>query len=73
MSGQAYSTSPNACVIRFVGGPWDSESGLFDHAHYDSILSHPHYYRPSREYGVYVYDEKWSQYCAVDLAKGGAS
>ena len=31
MIGQIYSTSPNACMIRFSGGPWGGQSGLYDY------------------------------------------
>ena len=37
MIGQSYSTSQNACMLTLVGGPYDGESGLFDHNQYDSI------------------------------------
>lgn len=37
MIGLTYSTSHNACIIRFVGGPWDGKTGLFDHDKYDGI------------------------------------
>lgn len=35
--GQSYSTSHNCCRIKFVGGPWDGKSGLYDHFHFQSI------------------------------------
>jgi hypothetical protein len=35
--GQTYSMSRNACMIRFIGGPYDGQSGLYDGAFYDSI------------------------------------
>ena len=35
--GQSHSTSPNACMIRFKGGPYDGKQGLFDHQEYDQI------------------------------------
>ncbi len=35
--GQSYSTSPNCCIIKFVGGPWDGKSGLYDHHNFQSI------------------------------------
>ena len=37
MIGRPWSTSPNACVIQFRGGPYDGQRGLFDHDHFDSI------------------------------------
>lgn len=37
MIGQSYSTSLNACVIRFHGGPYDGQEGLFDHLQFQSI------------------------------------
>lgn len=36
--GHAYSTSPNAGIIRFVGGPHDGDFGLFDHDQMETIL-----------------------------------
>ena len=52
MIGQSYSISQNACMITLVGGPYDGESGLFDHAQWQSIqFSHceekvTHIYKP---------------------------
>jgi len=37
MIGQTYSTSNNACILKFIDGPFDGESGLFVHNKYDSI------------------------------------
>lgn len=37
MIGQGYSSSRNACVIKFTGGLLDGEEGLYDHDRYDSI------------------------------------
>lgn len=31
------STSNNACVVKFIGGPWDGMSKLQDHDKYCSI------------------------------------
>ena len=31
--GNSYSTSGNACIIKFTGGPWDGMSGLYDCDH----------------------------------------
>lgn len=54
-----YSTSQNACVIRYVGGPLDGQQELVDHDHYDAMhFSYPDVrmnavYKPTgpREYG----------------------
>ena len=35
--GYAWSTSGNACMIHFRGGPYDGQEGLFGHDRYDSI------------------------------------
>jgi hypothetical protein len=35
--GHPFSTSPNACMIRFTGGPYDGQSGLYDHAQWNGI------------------------------------
>ena len=37
MIGSTYSTSHNACILHLVGGPYDGESGLFDHNGFQSI------------------------------------
>jgi hypothetical protein len=37
MIGQSLSSSQNAIMIQFIGGPHDGECGLFDHGHFDSI------------------------------------
>jgi hypothetical protein len=37
MIGLLYSTSPRACMIRFIGGPYDGQSGLFDSCYVDQI------------------------------------
>lgn len=35
--GLTYSTSLNATMIQFIGGPFDGDSGLFDSAFMDSV------------------------------------
>ena len=35
--GQSISFSDNACVLRFVGGPWHGACGLYDHPYWKSI------------------------------------
>lgn len=35
--GQVYSMSANCGIIKFVGGPYDGRSGLYDHNQYDQI------------------------------------
>jgi hypothetical protein len=60
MLGQPYSTSQNCGIVRFVGGPYDGETGLYDHNWYDSIsissLSEEcsHNYEPEKK-GRWVY------------------
>ena len=39
MIGLPYSTSGFACMIRFAGGVWDGQSGLFDHDEYEEIYA----------------------------------
>lgn len=54
MIGHLYSTSQNACIIRFVGGPYDGQSGLYDHDRFHSIQfsdarkDQTHVYEPIR-------------------------
>lgn len=37
MIGQAWSASLNAGMVRLVGGPYDGQSGLYDHNAFDAI------------------------------------
>lgn len=52
MIGQLYSSSQNACVIKFIDGPYHGQSGLYDHDKYnsiqfgDSLRARTHVYEP---------------------------
>jgi hypothetical protein len=36
---QSFSTSNKSCIIRFTGGgPYDGQTGLYDHDQYDAII-----------------------------------
>lgn len=62
MIGQTYSISQNACMITLVGGPYDGESGLFDHSQWQSIQFSnceekvTHIYKPSKVARTYMYE-----------------
>ena len=65
MIGQTYSISQNACMITLVGGPYDGESGLFDHSQWQSIQFSDckkqvtHIYKPSKVARTYMYERAW--------------
>lgn len=56
MIGLAVSTSQNATMIQFRGGPLDGKSGLYDHCAFDSIQFSDETKRVTH---VYVPEDKW--------------
>lgn len=58
--GQQYSTSQNACMLSFIGGPMHGKTGLYDHDKFNSIgFGYPegtYQYKPGKEPRSYVLD-----------------
>ena len=78
MIGQAWSTSLNAGIIRFVGGPNDGQSGLFDFDRYNSIAFGDMKLKVTDEYqriGDYLFGYKrsfrWSRFAGCPNAFAG--
>ena len=51
MIGHGFSTSQNACILYFKDGPYDGQSGMFDHKYYSSIHFHKDEYISDGELG----------------------
>lgn len=66
MIGSIFSTSQNATVISFTGGPHDGEKGLYDHDRYQSIQfvigrSTHVYKRNGPSSYIYNHEHKWGE------------